>query len=109
MANFKAHDCCYKCLLPQKVCQPNSEGRNCFDKDLLGVFLVAMLTKYEIVRSSLPDIDWFFEAKNPTEEIELRKRMLEVDHDLLGTETPKGVILFLSFCTKFKDQSEAKE
>lgn len=108
-ATFRARDCCYKCLLPQKVCQPNSEGRECLDKDLLGVFLVHLARLPEILREVVPQIDSVIEGTKGLEGIEVAKRMFEVDQELLGTETPKVVILFLHFCTRFKDQSEAKE
>lgn len=108
-ANFKARDCCYKCLLPQKICQPNSEGRDCLDKDLLGVFLVQVARKPSTIQSILPEASGLVEAINDIDSVQIAMRMMEVDKELLGTETPKVVLLFLSFCTRFKDQSEAKE
>lgn len=105
---FRARDCCYRCLLPQKVCQPHSQGGDCLDPDLLGVFLVQMARAPRTISEILPDSGAFSEGLAELEAIQVAMRMIEVDQELLGTETPKVVILFLHFCSRFQDQSEAR-
>lgn len=63
----------------------------------------------EILGELVPQIDSVIQGTQDLGGTEVTKRMFDVDKELLGTETPKVVILFLHFCTRFQDQSEAKE
>jgi hypothetical protein len=60
-----------------------------------------------VVDENLDDIDWFLDVKSEEDRQELERRMFEVDSEALGTQTPKVVLLFISFCTRYKDESEA--
>lgn len=106
---FQARDCCYRCLLPQKVCQPNSHGGQCLDADLLGLFLVQIARAPCLISDILPDSGALTEGLADLEATEVVLRLIQIDQEVLGTETPKVVLLFLHFCSRFQDQSEAKE
>lgn len=92
------------------ICQPNSQDGDCVDKDLLGVFLVQIsCLQPSGLQSILPEASELIGAANEAADWkQIATRMLDVDQELLGTQTPKVVLLFLSFCTRFKNQSEAK-
>lgn len=105
---FQARDCCYRCLLPQKVCQPNSHGGLCLDADLLGAFLVQIARVPGLISDMLPDSGALTEGLADLEAIEVARRFIQIDQEALGTETPKVVLLFLHFCRRFREQAEAK-
>lgn len=108
-ARFRPHDCCYKCLLPQRVCQPNSQGRECFARELIGVFLASILPNVHTFETFLPEVTWYKYATDRKELVEVAKGALEADSEVLRTQTPRIVLVFIRFCTLFKDKSEAIE
>lgn len=111
MASFRPAECCYRCLLPKKVCQPNSDGWRCFAREVIGVFLTVTLDKYELVTQSLPEKDrhWLKEIRDEEGLRKMVRTALEVETDSLGVQTARIVLLFIAFCSRFKDASEAKQ